>query len=137
MKNKISEKRIVDVLVAYMSKTHTVGTEIRHYEKRIDLVAIDTDGDQIITVEAKLENWKKAIGQAIVNLVAGQKAYVGMYSKNAHRVDIKLLDEYGIGLISIGSKWGEVEFLHEAQPSKYYNPLAGDRVKSLVFKPKK
>ena len=74
MKN-ISEKRIVDVLVSFLRENSHVAREVRHYEKRIDVVAIPFDSDEITTYEAKMKDWKRAISQAIVNLTAGNRTY--------------------------------------------------------------
>ena len=110
---KISEKRIVDVLISYLRDANHVAREVRHYEKSIDVVSMVLGGNELCTVEVKTQNWKKAFQQAFVNLAVADRSYVAMYSKYAHRVDIEILREHGIGLYSVGSAWGDVELLEE------------------------
>ena len=130
---KISEKRIVDVLISYLRDDSYVARQVRHYEKTIDIVAMALDGDELCAVEAKTENWKKAFQQAFVNLSVADRSYVAMYSKYAHRVDTEILREYGIGLYSVGSAWGEVELLKEADLSRYTNRITNQRIKEQIL----
>jgi len=130
---KISEKRIVDVLISYLRDNNHVKREVRHYEKSIDVVAISLNGDELCTVEVKTQNWKKAFRQAFVNLAVADRSYVAMYSKYAHRVDIEMLREHGIGLYSVGSAWGNVELLEEANPSRYTNRITNQRIKGQII----
>lgn len=129
---KISEKRIADVLISYLRNDSYVARQVRHYEKTIDIVAMALDGDELCAVEVKTENWKKAFQQAFVNLAVADRSYVAMYSKYAHRVDTEILKEYGIGLYSVGSTWGDVELLEEANPSRYTNSITNQRIKEQL-----
>jgi len=130
--NKISEKRIVDVLISFLRDNNHVKREVRHYEKSIDVVTMAVGGDELCTVEVKTQNWKKAFQQAFVNLAVADRSYVAMYSKYAHRVDTEILREYGIGLYSVGSVWGDVELLEEANPSRYTNRITNQRIKEQL-----
>ncbi len=132
MKKKVTERRLVDVLVSYLRPEHQVGREVTHYEKRIDVVAISTTSEEMWAIEAKTSNWGKAISQAIVNLAAAERSYIAMYALNAHRVPAQVLDEYGIGLIAVGTKWGDVRVVHEAQDSQFLNRIANERIRTLV-----
>ena len=129
---KISEKRIVDVLISYLRDDNHVAREVRHYEKIIDVVTMALGSDELCTVEVKTQNWKKAFQQAFVNLAVADRSYVAMYSKYAHRVDTEILREYGIGLYSVGSVWGDVELLEEANPSRYTNRITNQRIKEQL-----
>lgn len=129
---KISEKRIADVLISYLRDDNHVAREVRHYEKSIDVVTMALGGDELCTVEVKTQNWKKAFQQAFVNLAVADRSYVAMYSKYAHRVDTEVLREYGIGLYSVGSAWGDVELLEEANPSLYTNRITNQRIKEKL-----
>jgi len=129
---KISEKRIVDVLISFLRDNNHVKREVRHYEKSIDVVTMALGSDELCTVEVKTQNWKKAFQQAFVNLAVADRSYVAMYSKYAHRVDTEILREYGIGLYSVGSVWGDVELLEEANPSRYTNRITNQRIKEQL-----
>ncbi|GEM_PF-2646316 len=136
-KEKISEKRIADVMISYLRNDNHVVREVRHYEKSIDLVAVALGGGELWTVEVKTQDWRKAFKQAFVNLAVADRSYVAMYSKYVHRVEINILKEYGIGLYSVGSAWGDVELLEEANPSCYTNRITNERLKERIIEANK
>lgn len=131
-KRRITERRLVDVLIRFLKTSHKVARELPHYEKRIDVAAVSLSSGELLSVEAKVENWPKAISQAMVNLSASHKSYIAIYSKYAHRVPEDLLMERGIGLISVGTKWDDVEILIEAQESPFRNGLVVERLTLAV-----
>jgi hypothetical protein len=125
---RISERRLVDVLVAHLRKSYVVGREVPHYEKRID-VAITIEGTgELWAIEAKTTKWAKAIAQAVVNLAAADRSYVAMYAPAVKNVPPLLLKQYGLGLISVGTRWDDVQIVLEAPRSPYCNPLARNRL---------
>ncbi|MDP8238936.1 MAG: hypothetical protein P9X24_07590 [Candidatus Hatepunaea meridiana] len=132
MKN-ISEKRIADVLICHLRQNASVVRELKHYENRIDIVSMDPATNEINTYEAKISNWTKALSQAIVNLTAGEKAYIAIYDKFIHRVQKERLIEYGIGLLSVGSSWGQVSIIMEAQQSPFVNHQMTEWVRQNYF----
>lgn len=134
---RITERRLVDVLISFLREHHIVGREIRHYEKRIDIVTIKSDTDELWAIEAKISDWTRAISQAIVNQATSEKSYIALHSKNVHRVPPTILEQFGIGLISVGTKWGEVEIIKEAKRSLYINQLALDQIRSQVSRGKR
>lgn len=131
-KKRISERRIVDVLVSYIKNTHLVERELPVYERRIDIAALCGITNELWTIEAKICNWNRALSQAIVNLAAGEKSYIAIYSKHTNSIDISLLDKHGIGLISVGSKWKDVKILKEARRSPFTNNLVTSRIKERM-----
>lgn len=134
MTRSISERRVVDVLVSSLRRSHHVGREVRHYEKRIDVVALCAQSDELWSIEAKVDNWAKALQQAVVNLAATERSYIAIYAKHAHRVPREILERFGIGLIAVGTKWGEVEILVTAPTSPFVNRLASHRIRRVVLK---
>ena len=121
MAEKVSERRLVDVLVEYMRKSREVRREVPHYEKRIDVVTYQFDADEVEGIEAKSRDWPRAVQQAMLNLTAVDYSYVALWTGTAHRVNRELLDEFGIGLIAVGTKWGDVEVLVQASRSPFTN----------------
>jgi len=121
MRKRISEKRLVDVLVCHMRTSSTVKREVRHYEKRIDIVTYCSSDQYLASIEAKCTDWSKALQQAILNLTAVEYSYIAIWEPCVHRVDHKVLDEFGIGLLSVGTKWGDVEKLLDAKRSILIN----------------
>lgn len=134
LKTLITEKRLVDVLVSFLRNDNLVAREVRHYEKSIDVVAMPHENYELNAVEVKTSNWGKAIQQAVVNLAVAEKSYIAMYEKNVHRVNLDELNQYGIGLISVGTSWGDVKVVHEAQRSSFLNKITNSRVKELLKK---
>lgn len=129
----ISERRIADVLISYLRSENHVTREVRHYEKSIDLVSMGFDCNDLCAVEVKTQNWKKAFQQAFVNLAVAEKSYIAMYSKYVGRVDVGMLKKHGIGLYSVGTSWGDVELLEDAQLSLYTNRITNRRIKDKLF----
>jgi hypothetical protein len=131
MTARVTEKRLVDVLVEYLRKTRDVRREVPHYEKRIDVVTYLSDTDFVEGIEAKCRDWYRAVQQAMLNLTAVDFSYVALWTETAHLVDRNLLEEFGIGLIAVGTRWGDVEFLVEARRSELTNrfvrQLMGER----------
>jgi hypothetical protein len=134
MPKSITERRLVDVLMCHFGKLHATKREVRHYERSIDVLAVCDCDEEVWAIEAKVAAWTRALSQAIVNLAAAQRSYIAIYAKNAHRVDLERLDRYGIGLIAVGSQWGQVEVLKEAKLSQYTNNKAVNQIRQQVVK---
>ena len=118
---RVTERRLVDVLVSDLRHQFSVLREVPHYEKRIDVVAFCPNAQEITAVEAKSQNWQKALQQAILNLTAADFCYVAIWDAAIHRVELNLLSEFGIGLVSVGTRWGSVERIIEARRSPFTN----------------
>ncbi len=123
---------MVDVLVSHLRRQYAIQREVRHYEKRIDIAAICSRTDELWAIEAKTEKWMHAVGQAIVNLVAADRSFVAIYSGNIHRVSLDVLARHGIGLISVGTRWGDVEVIRQASISPFTNRLASHRIRAEI-----
>lgn len=136
MVKRVTERRLVDVLVCHLRERHATGREIGHYERRIDVAMIRSDTNELWAIEAKTTNWSRALSQAIVNLAAVERSYIALYSKHAHRVPLEILDEHGVGLIAVGTRWGDVEILRNAARSPYTNHLATDRIRLQIERAK-
>lgn len=133
MKKNVSERRLVDVLVSFLRPRNYVERGLRHYEKTIDVVAVCLESGELSAIEAKTKNWRRAVEQAIVNLAAAERSYIAIYSNFAHRVSLEELDRHGIGLISVGSQWGDVEVIKEADLSPFVNLLMNKRIKDKLL----
>jgi hypothetical protein len=128
MAAKVTERRLVDVLVEHLRKTRDVRREVPHYEKRIDVVAYLSDADFVEGIEAKSRDWPRAVQQAMLNLTAVDFSYVALWTETAHRVDRNVLEEFGIGLIAVGTRWGDVEILVEARRSELTNRFVRQQI---------
>ena len=123
-----TERRLADVLVCHLRKSHSLAREVRHYEKRIDIVATKGEGDEMLAFEVKVSDWNRALGQAVVNLAVVDRSYIAMAKKYSHLVQLPVLQELGIGLLVIGTSWGDVETVSVATPSPYVNKIAKARL---------
>ena len=133
MKQKISERRLADVMINYLRKeNHVVAREVQYYGKSIDIVAMPFDSDRLIAVEVKVANWKKAIKQAAINQTVAEECYVAMYAGYIHRVDLQQLQKCELGLISVGATWGDVRFIAMAKPSQYINSISNEIMKESI-----
>ena len=133
MKKNVSEKRLVDVLVSFLRPRNYVERGLRHYEKTIDVVAVCFESGELSAIEAKTNNWRRAVEQAIVNLAVAERSYIAIYSNFAHRVSLEELERHGIGLISVGSQWGDVDVIKEADLSPFVNLLMNKRIKDKLL----
>lgn len=132
MSARISERRLVDVLVNYLRERQPVVRELRHYEKSIDLASVCTESGEVWAIEAKTTNWPEAVAQAFVNLAAADRSYIAIYDKHVHRVDFGLLEQLGLGLISVGTHWGDVKVVRTADRSPYTNRIVAERYRSAI-----
>lgn len=123
---------MVDVLMSFFRQLSAAQREVNHYEKRIDVVTIDPCSAEVWAIEAKTSAWSRALGQAIVNLSAAHRSYIAIYERYVHRVPVDVLLQHGVGLISVGTKWGEVEVLLKAPKSPYSNPVVIDRMRNRL-----
>lgn len=128
MATKVTEKRLVDVLVEHLRKSRDVRREVPHYEKRIDVVAYVSNDDFLEGIEAKSRDWPRAIQQAMLNLTAVDYSYVALWSETAHLVDRGILAEHGLGLIAVGTRWGDVEVLVKPRRSEYTNRFVRQKI---------
>ena len=129
---RITERRLVDVLVRHIRRTHRVARELPVYDRYVDIAAVCEETGELWTIEAKISDWARALAQAVVNLAAGEKSYIAIHSRSVHCVPIAALQEYGIGLISVGTRWDDVTVIHHADRSKYLNLLVCQRLKKRI-----
>lgn len=89
---------------------------------------------EIIAVEAKVSNWKKAVQQAARNRVFAHRSFVAVPEQLAERVRLDgLVKKLGIGVLSVG-KGGETTI---ARRARFDEPLVWEyyyQVASLVAK---
>jgi hypothetical protein len=131
-RRRITERRLVDVLANFAGAEHEYAREVKHYEKRIDLVLLNDSTDEVWAVEAKTKDWLRAMSQAYVNLSTAHRSFIALHVDAIPRVDRRLLSDYGLGLIAVGTKWGDVEVLESGKLSPYLNKLAVERIRKQI-----
>ena len=102
---------------------HTVGCNVPILGRSADLVYID--GINLVAVEFKLENWRRAIAQARDHRLAADYAYVCMPKRTLTREMLSALIAAGVGLrfYSARGTWPFVTVL-EAPRSEEIWPVA-------------
>jgi hypothetical protein len=69
--------------------------------KRIDLVCYRPDMKEIIAVEAKVRDWRKAVTQALSRRLCADKVYVAVPKPNFRHIDVDVFSRYGLGLLEV------------------------------------
>lgn len=70
----------------------------------------------LLSVEAKLNDWKSGLYQASRYKFFSHQSYLAYPQKKIHRVDLALLKEHNIGLISVGEN--EIKFIYKPKIEK-------------------
>ena len=70
----------------------------------------------LLSVEAKLNDWKSGFYQALRYKFFSHQSYLAYPEKNIHRVDLDLLKEHNIGLISVGDD--KIRFISKPKSEK-------------------
>lgn len=75
--------------------------EVPFYEHRMDVYGYSRRHDLTVAIELKLRRWVRAVEQAILYQLCSDLVYIAMPANSTLRVDLEVLDEYGLGLISV------------------------------------
>lgn len=132
MSANITERRLIDVLTCWARGRYQIAKEVPHFEKRIDFAFIKGESGEICTIEAKTKNWRRAIQQATLNLTATHRSYIAIFNENVRRVSREAIRNSNIGLISVGTKWGDVKTRIYAPESPYINPHSLNHLKNHI-----
>jgi len=106
-----SEDEIIDnIKLFFEKKGFRVITEVPLLTKRIDIICLKNGINEIIAIEVKIQNWKRGLQQASVYRICSDFVYLAIHRDFSHRVDIKLLQRAGIGLIVVDEDGVEIIF---------------------------
>jgi len=86
-------------------------------KREIDVLCVGKQkrDPELIAIETKIKNWRKALNQAFTRLFYVDKSYIAIPEKYADKVDTKILEIDGIGFISVD---GSAEILIDAKKSE-------------------
>lgn len=106
--------------------------EIPFLHRRVDLVGFRDSDHYVIMVEAKIRNWRQAIDQARVCVLAANDVYIAIPEIVAHRVKESELRRFGIGLMVLNGSI-EVRLPSNATPlnNKYQRRRLIDNLQML------
>ena len=114
------EFELIHPVETYLKKQgYRVKHEIKIGYCRADLIGIKND--TIIAIELKLREWKKAIIQVKNYQLGADLVYIAiplLKAPNILRKKQHILQNEGIGLLTINEKTGKVQELLPAMPSK-------------------
>jgi hypothetical protein len=86
----------------FKERKYTVFDETKLFSRGIDIVA--KRRSEVIAVELKLHDWKKAMGQACLNLRVSDYSFIALPEPMWNRIDRRIYYmsfNYGIGLLSV------------------------------------
>ncbi|MCG3185017.1 MAG: hypothetical protein ICCCNLDF_03194 [Planctomycetes bacterium] len=91
------------------------------YEKSIDLIVLVESTGELWAIEAKVDDWRRAFGQALINQVVAKKSYIALWKERLGSLDKAVLRKWGIGVLAVGSAWGDVKVVLPAGNSRIVN----------------
>jgi hypothetical protein len=86
----------------FEKKQYQVFDEVPLFVRKIDVVA--KRQNELVSIELKLHDWKRAISQACLNLRVSNFSYVALPEPVWDRIDTRIYSaaiEHGIGLLSV------------------------------------
>jgi len=92
-------------------------TELQFYEYSIDIYGFSKIANLTVSVELKIENWRRAFEQSLVYQLCSDLVLMALPKETVHLVDQDLLKAKGIGLLSVGSN-NRCQIIVEPRPSK-------------------
>lgn len=107
--DKIKLKKLLKLL-EYEEYIYFEGIEIKTTR------AYKPHTNKLISIEAKLKDWKSGFYQALRYKFFSEKSYLAFPKSGIHRVDIELLKKHNIGLISVDTD--KIEFILKAKTEK-------------------
>jgi hypothetical protein len=92
----ILENYLADEVLKILGHEYETFTEVPLYNRVIDAVLLK--GDCLITVEFKIRDWRRALGQIKTHLLAADYAYLCMPKIKVPEALMSLLSRMGVGL---------------------------------------
>lgn len=117
------ERQIVNDVKRHLGeRRYTVFEEVPLISRMVDVVGWLESSDELILIEAKVSNWRRALEQASIYLLCGDYVYIAMARQYVQRVDQDQLEHLGIGLLSVNANVVEViEPRRSALRDNYYS----------------
>jgi len=127
----VYEHELISTIESALNKDYQIDREVPMIDKFIDIVAISKNPNEkeIIAIEVKIKNWKRAIQQAITYRLCADKVYVAIWHEFRHRVDENVLDYFGIGLMEVN---GTTQIVKTARQSDKIHPAIRENIIGYV-----
>jgi hypothetical protein len=104
----------------------------RWFPKRVDLIGVKPDLNQLVSVEVKLRNFSQILDQAYDRLFFSDYVYMAFpmrYARHVARAYKSILERYGFGLMAVD---GNIEILAPPQKSTILNESYKRYVMKLI-----
>ena len=126
------EQELVDCLVAWLRTASgsrgQVAREVRSHGSCTADVTVVFDGE-VIVIEAKIDRWRDAIGQATLNRVCSDRSYVALPPEIISEAVMSLAQEWHLGVLEVLPSTVRVR---QQAPSVVPSATARNRVLSRV-----
>jgi hypothetical protein len=85
--------------IGWASQMSRASTEVRWHQKRLDLGLVS--GADLLVVELKVADWRRAIRQAHVNRWIARESWVALWHETATEASFAAASELGVGLLVV------------------------------------
>jgi hypothetical protein len=123
----IKEIDILNQVNEYLKKNgYSYKNEVKFLERRIDVIGVKKK--EVLAIEIKIKNWKKALQQAITCKLCSHYVYVAFYHKYLPK-NLSYFENYGIGVMSVNDS---VEIINKSKKSEIiHKSLLNDILKQI------
>ncbi len=114
-----TERELVDLLIAHLLRNDPDTDYVReartHGRSRADILL--RTGGELVSVEAKLGDWRRAIAQALLNRQMVDRSFIALWHERATAVVIEEAGRWGVGVLAVqGSEIREMLDAPAASP---------------------
>lgn len=105
------EKSLYPVLISYLRQQNLlIYQEIPFFMKRIDIICVSPNMEELTAVEVKVRDWSTGYRQAVHHKIFAENSYLAISAEYSHRVMkyIGLFEHGGIGILEIDGKVKEL-----------------------------
>jgi hypothetical protein len=85
--------------IRWTSQMSRASTEIRWHQKRVDLGFMSDD--DLVVVELKVSDWRRAVRQAFLNRWVAQSSWVALWHEGVSVAAVEAAREAGVGLLIV------------------------------------
>ena len=130
LRQRVREKDMTTPVKRYFcEKGYVASEEIPIGRKRIDLVFINKTSADIIAVELKIRDWRKAFRQALQNTFLAHRSYLALRNETITTEEKGMIKGYGIGVLRVrGESVKEI-----ISPKKTFDGLSLSMKKILEY----
>lgn len=114
----------------FKSRHYSVFDEVRLFSRKIDVIA--TRRNEISSVELKINDWRRAIHQAFLNLSVSDYSSIALPRSTCRRIESTILNEaldYGIGIMRVD---GVAKQIVEPERSRRIQPHLRGRLLRIL-----